>query len=269
MTQLNQFRIKLRSGGFRFPREHGLSSIWVGAVGLGLGLSLYSSIDLIGLLISLAFASSIFLSSDSVMLQIKRKPAEFEWMPPLAILVTSLGIIIWNHTVELLLVMGVMGGLTFGYLLISLGSKRQTSTELILGSISMGLLTTCIYLVTVGNVTTKAFTEILVINWVYIGVAVIHIQYVENLREKISIRIFLLTWIVILGSLLIPLNLQLVELVILLPLVEPTIFVLFQIFRKEKIKESRRNIKIIGMQLMFRLWVSVLLLIVFYLLIIP
>ena len=163
MTQINQFHIKLRSGGFRFPREHALSSIWVGAVALGIGLSLYSSIDLIGLLISLVFVSSIFLSSDSLMTQVKRKPDEFEWMPPLAILVTSAGMIIWNHTIELLMVMGIMGGLTLGYLLVSRESRKQTPTELILGSISMGFLTTCMYLVIVGSVTTKAFIEILVI----------------------------------------------------------------------------------------------------------
>lgn len=269
MTQINQFRIKLRSGGFRFPREHGLSSIWVGAVALGIGLSFYSSIDLIGLLISLTFVSSIFLSSDSLMTQVKRKPDEFEWIPPLAILVTSAGMIIWNHTIELLMVMGIMGGLTLGYLLVSRESKKQTPTELILGSMSMGFLTTCIYLVIVGGVTTKAFTEILVINWVFIGVSVIHIQYVETLRDKISIRNFLLSWIVFLGTLIIPLNFQIIELVILIPLVEPTIFVLLQVFQREKIKESKRNIKIIGLQLMFRLWLSVLLLIVLYLLIVP
>ena len=269
MTQINQFRIKLRSGGFRFPREHGLSSIWVGAVALGIGLSFYSSIDLIGLLISLTFVSSIFLSSDSLMTQVKRKPDEFEWMPPLSILVTSAGMIIWNHTIELLMVMGIMGGLTLGYLLVSRESKKQTPTELILGSMSMGFLTTCIYLVIVGGVTTKAFTEILVINWVFIGVSVIHIQYVETLRDKISIRNFLLSWIVFLGTLIIPLNFQIIELVILIPLVEPTIFVLLQVFQREKIKESKRNIKIIGLQLMFRLWLSVLLLIVLYLLIVP
>ena len=201
--------------------------------------------------------------------QVKRKPDEFEWMPPLSILVTSAGMIIWNHTVELLMVMGIMGGLTLGYLLVSRESKKQTPTELILGSMSMGFLTTCIYLVIVGGVTTKAFTEILVINWVFIGVSVIHIQYVETLRDKISIRNFLLSWIVFLGTLIIPLNFQIIELVILIPLVEPTIFVLLQVFQREKIKESKRNIKIIGLQLMFRLWLSVLLLIVLYLLIVP
>jgi hypothetical protein len=232
-------------------------------------LSFYSSIDFIGLLLSLAFVSSIFLSSDSLMIQVKRKPDEFEWMPPLAILLTSAGMIIWNHTIELLMVMGVMGGLTLGYLLVSRESRKQTPTELILGSVSMGFLTTCIYLVTAESVTAKAFAEILVINWVFIGVSVIHIQYVETLWDKISIRNFLLSWIVILGSLLIPLNFQIVEFVILLPLVEPTIFVLLQVYRREKIKESKRNIKIIGLQLMFRLWVSVLLLILLYLLIVP
>ncbi|MCK4848778.1 MAG: hypothetical protein KAT16_07145 [Candidatus Heimdallarchaeota archaeon] len=270
MTQFNQFRLKFRSGGFRFPREHGLSSIWVGAVVLGIGLSsLYSSIDLIGLLISLAFVSSIFFSSDSLMMQVKRKTDAFEWMPPLAILVTSSGMIIWNHTFELLMVMGLMGGLTLGYLFVSKESKKQTPTELILGTVSMGLLTTCIYLVIVGSVTSKMFTEILVINWVFIGVSIAHIQYVETLRDKIPIRNFLLSWIVILGSLCIPLYLQIVELVILLPLIEPTIFVFLQVYRKEKIKKSKRNIKIIGIQLMFRLWVVVILLLVFYLFIIP
>ncbi len=269
MAQINQARIKLRSGGFRFPREHGLSSIWVGAVALGIGLSFYSSIDLIGLLISLAFVSSILLSSDSLMTQVKRKPDEFEWMPPLAILLTSAGMIIWDHTIELLIVMGIMGGLTLGYLLVSRKSMKQTPTELILGSVSMGFLTSCIYLVIAGNVTTKAFIEILVINWAFIGVSVIHIQYVETLRDKISIRNFLLSWIVFLGTLIIPLNFQIIGLVILIPLVEPTIFVLLQVFQKEKIKESKRNIKIIGLQLMFRLWASVLLLIFLYLLIIP
>ena len=269
MTQFNQFRIRLRTGGFRFPKEHGLSSIWVGAVGLGIGLSLYSSFDFIGLLISLAFALSILFSSDSLMVQVKRKPEEIEWMPPLAILVTSLGMIVWSFKIELLLVMGLMGVLTLGYLLTSMKSKKQTPTELILGSVSMGLLPTCIYLVIAVNITVEAFTEILLINWSYIGVAVIHIQYVETLRDKISIRNFLYSWIVFLGSLVIPVSLQIVELVIFIPLVEPTIFVLLQTIRKEKIKESKRSIKLIGLQLMFRLWIAVALLIILYFLIIP
>jgi len=269
MTQFNQFRSKLRSGGFRFPREHGLSSIWVGAVSLGVGISLYSSIDIIGLVISLAFVSSILFSSDSLMMQVKRKNDEIELIPLLVVLMTSVIMIIWDQTFELILVMGLMGVLSLGYLLASFGSRKQTPIELILGSVAMGLLTTCMYLVSVGSVTTKAFSEILVINWVFIGVSVIHIQYVETLKEKISIKTFLYSWILFLGSVLILLNFQIVQVVILIPLVEPTIFVLMQVFRREKIKESKRNIKIIGLQLMFRLWIAVLLLIVLYLLIIP
>jgi hypothetical protein len=265
LIQLGRFQFKLRSGGFRFPREHGLSSIWVGAVALGVGLSFYLHIDFIGLIISLAFASSILLSSDSLMMQIKCKSDEFEWMPPIAILVSSLGMVIWNHTVELFLVMGVMGVLTLGYLLVSMKSKKQTPAELIVGSVSMGFLTTCTYLVIVGSVTFNVFIEILVFNWVFIGVSVIHVQYVETLRDKISIRNFLVSWIIILGSLLIPLSLQIVNVIIFIPLVEPTVFVIMQVYRKEKIRESKRNIKIIGLQLMFRLWLVVAFLILIYL----
>ena len=81
-----------------------------------------------------------------------------------------------------------------------------------------------------------------------------HVQYVETLRNKISIRIFLYSWIIIVLSLIIPLSLQIVSIVIFIPLVEPTILVLMQVYRKENIKESKRNIKLIGLQLMFRLW---------------
>jgi len=269
MSLRNQFHTKFRSGGFRFPREHGLTSIWVGAVGLGIGLSLYSQIDLIGLFLSLVFALSVLLSSDSLMVQIKRKSTEFEWMPPLAIAASSLGIIFWNQTLELLLILGILGGFTLGYLLVSMQSKKQTPTELILGSVSMGLFASSIYMVIVGNVIPQVFIEILVINWAFIGVSIVHILYVETLKEKISIRIFLFSWILIVGILFIPLTLQIVGVVILIPLVEPTILVLMQVYRKEKIKESKRNIKIIGLQLMFRLWMVVILLLVFYRLILP
>ena len=133
----------------------------------------------------------------------------------------------------------------------------------------MGFLTTCMYLVIVGNVATQTFIETLVINWVFIGVSISHIQYVETLKDKISIRNFLFSWIVIVGILFVPLSLQIVGVVIFIPLVEPTILVLMQVYRKEKIKESKRNIKIIGLQLMFRLWMVVILLLVFYRLILP
>lgn len=268
MTLRNYFPSKLRSGGFRFPREHGLSSIWVGAVGLGIGLSLYSHFDLVGLLISLAFASSIFFSSDSLLMQIKRKSGELEWMPPVTIVVTSLGMLIWNQSFELLLVMGIMGGLTIGYLLASMQSKKQTPNELILGSVLMGFLTTCMYLVIVGNVATQVFIEILVINWAFIGVSIAQILYVETLKGKISIRNFLFSWLAIIGSFFVLLSVQIVGFIIFIPLVEPTILVFMQAYRKEKIKESKRNIKIIGLQLMFRLWLAVALLVILYLLII-
>ncbi|MHA1979141.1 MAG: hypothetical protein ACW98I_19730 [Candidatus Hodarchaeales archaeon] len=269
MSLRNQIATKLRSGGFRFPREHGLTSIWVGAVGLGIGMSLYSSIDFVGLILSLTFATSILFSSDSLLMQIKRKPEELPWIPLLTISVTALAMIIWNQTLELLIVFGVMGVLTVGYLIVSMQSKKQTPTDLTLGSVSMGFLATCIYLVIVGEVTIHNFIEILVINIAFIGVSIIHILYVETLKEKISIRNFLFSWIVIVGIFLIPLTLQIVGVVIFIPLVEPTVLVLMQVYRKEKIKESKRNIKIIGLQLMFRLWMVVILLLVFYRLILP
>ena len=265
----NFFPSSLCSGGFRFPREHGLSSIWVGAVGLGIGLSFYSQFDLFALLLALIFASSVLFCSDSLMMQIKRKSDGFEWMPPLTVIISSLGIILWNQTLELLLILGAMGGLFLGYLLVSLQSKKKSPIELILGSVSMSLLASSTYLVIVGNVTSQAFIELLVINWVFIGVSIAHIQYVETLKDKITIKNFFYSWIVIVGSLIIPSSMQIVNLVIFVPLVEPTIFVLMQVYRKEKIKESKRNIKIIGLQLMFRLWIAVGFLIMIYPLIIP
>jgi hypothetical protein len=269
MSLRYQFPTRLRSGGFRFPREHGLTSIWVGAVGLGIGLSLYSSIDFVGLLLSLTFATSILFSSDSLLMQIKRKPEDLQWMPILTIAVTSIAMIFWNQTIELLLVFGVMGVLTVGYLIVSMQSNKQTPTELTLGSVSMGFVATCVYLAIVGDVTTQNFIGTLVINLAFIGVSIVHILYVETLKEKISIRNFLFSWIVILGILFILLTLQIVGVVIFIPLVEPTVLVLMQVYRKEKIKESKRNIKIIGLHLMFRLWMVVILLLVFYRLILP
>jgi hypothetical protein len=246
-----------------------LTSIWVGAVGLGIGLSLYSSIDFVGLLLSLAFVTSILFSSDSLLMQIKRKPEDLQWMPILTIAVTSIAMIFWTQTVELLLILGIMGILSVGYLMVSMQSKKQTPAELILGSVTMGFLTACIYLATVVDGTTQNLIEILVINFAFIGVSIVHILYVETLKEKISIKNFLFSWIVIVGIFFIPLTLQIVGVVVFIPLVEPTVLVLMQVYRKEKIKESKRNIKIIGLQLMFRLWMVVILLLVFYRIIIP
>ena len=76
-------------------------------------------------------------------------------------------------------------------------------------------------------------------------------------------------WIAIVVSFFVPLSMQIVGFIVFIPLVEPTILVLMQVYRKEKIKESKRNIKIIGLQLMFRLWLAVALLVILYLLIVP
>ena len=264
MQSLSLVLKKFQKLGFKLPREHGLTIILISSVGLGLGLAFQATVDIIGIILSLLFAVFILLSTDSIMSLVKPPHDRIEWVPISSVLVLSLLIIGWRPIMEVFLILGVMGILSVGWMVNSYRTKKVMSLELMLGATSISFLTTYIYVVSTISLSSEILLQILIVNWIFIGIAVIHIQYVETLRGKLTIDVLFYSWLVFLASIIIPVSYQIVGPLIVIPLIEPTIFVLLQTYRKELLKESKRKIKTIGFQLMFREWLAVILLLILY-----
>ena len=269
MIMLRKLYQLLKDQGFRLPREHGLTIIWTGASSLGVGISIMNNSDIIGLIFSMFFATSILFSADSLMKQAKNPSKEIQCLPILLIAVTAVIMLLWTSLrVELVFMLSIIGILSVGWIFFSYRTKQVNPMELVLGSVSIGLLSLVIFLASVKSISPILLQQGIVIVWAFIGVAIAHIQYVETLRDKLSIKPFFLTWILFLGSLFIPISLSIVTIFIFLPLIEPTIYVLLQTYQQERLKNSRRKIKTIGFRLMFRLWLVVVLMLMLYPLII-
>ncbi|MHA1978390.1 MAG: hypothetical protein ACW98I_15920 [Candidatus Hodarchaeales archaeon] len=254
----------IKDSGFRLPREHGLTSIWTGTVCLGIGMSIMNDFDTIRLSLSIIFATSVLFSADSMMKLAKNPSRMPEWKPISVMILTAISLLLWALTEELLLILSLIGLLSLGWAFFSHKTRQVNPTELVLGTISIGLLALVIFIVSVKSVSPTLFRQILIINWAFIAVSMAHIQYVETLRNKLAISTLLLTWILLLLTISIPVSFSVVTIVIFLPLIEPTIFVLLQTYKRELLKNSNRKIKTIGLQLMFRCWVVVILILLFY-----
>ena len=259
--KLNQL---LKNQGFRLPREHGLTIIWTGAISLGLGISIMNEYDISGLFFSLLFATGILFSADSLMKLAKNPRRNIQWLPMVTIVVTAGIMLLWVLRVELVFMLILTGVVSMGWTFFSFQTKHVNPIELTLGSVAIGLISLIIIFSSVKNISPNLVQEALVVVWAFIGVSIAHIQYVETLRDKLTIKLFFLSWIFFLGTLVFPIILSIVTILIYLPLIEPTIFVFLQTYQKESLKVSRRKIKIIGFQLMFRLWIAVILMLVFY-----
>ncbi|MHA2387298.1 MAG: hypothetical protein ACXACW_01100 [Candidatus Hodarchaeales archaeon] len=254
--------------GFRLPREHGLTIIWTGSISLGLGISILNYSNLLGVIFSVLFATSILLSADSLMKLAKTPSRGIQWFPILLILLTATMMLICTSRIELLITLSLIGAISLGWIYFSQKSKQVSPMELMLGSMSIGFLALVIILASVEELTPLLLQQAFTLVWTFIGVSVAHTQYVETLRGKLTVKSFIVTWLLFLGSMVIPISLSVITVVILLPLIEPTFFVFLQTYRQELLKNSRRKIKTIGFQLMFRLWFVVLLILLFYSLIV-
>ncbi len=248
--------------GFKLPREHGLTAIWAASVLLGIGLSLGGEVKIEGLLLSLTFSLLVIFGSDSIMETMKRKFSNIIWLPSLTIILSGLLIFLWKPVLEILFIFSILGLLTGGWLIYAIHSRHLSLYELIFGSVALAMLAPFIYIVSTVNVPIETFFKAFSLCWINIGVTILLIVYVESLRGKVPTYSSLLIWCLFLTSFIPLILLQLLHPISLIAIIEPTFLSIFQTWKKELLKISKKPIKKVGIQLLLRLFVFVSLILI-------
>ncbi|MFX0124362.1 MAG: hypothetical protein ACFFAE_12040 [Candidatus Hodarchaeota archaeon] len=251
----NRERIRLLMLGFKLPREHGLTGIWLISVLLGIGLSLIGELRLEGLLLSFTFSILVILSSDSIIETIKRKSAGISWVPLLSICLIVILIVIWKPVWEVLLILASLGLLTSGWFVFAFQSRQFSPYELIFGSVAFAMLTPFIFIVSTINVPIEISFKAFSISWINIGVTILMILYVESLRGKVPPNSPMIVWSFFLVSFIPLILIQWLHPITLIAAVEPTFLTVYQSWKKELLKISKKPIKTVGIQLLLRLFV--------------
>lgn len=245
----------LQKLGFQLPREHGLTGIWLVSVLLGVGLSLTGELRLEGLLLSLVFSVLVIISSNSIIEIIKRRFTVISWFPLLSIFITVFLILLWQPVWELLLVLGILGLLTCGWLVFAFQSRQLSPYELIFGSIALAMMTPFIFIVSTIHIPIETSFKAFTISWINIGVIILMILYVESLRGKVPPYSSLLVWSFFLVTFIPLILVQWLHPISLIAIIEPTFLSVHQAWKKELLRISKKPIKTVGIQLLLRLFV--------------
>ncbi|UCG03831.1 MAG: hypothetical protein JSW11_07560 [Candidatus Heimdallarchaeota archaeon] len=253
---------RLSKLGYKLPREHGLTGIWLISVLLGVGLSLTGKFHLEGLLLSLTFSILVILSSNSIIETIKRKSTGISWIPLLSIFIIVFLIIIWKPVWEILLVLAILGLLTSGWFVFALQSRQLSPYELIFGSIAFTMMTPFIFIVSTIHIPIEISFKAFTISWINIGVTSLMILYVESLRGKVPTNSPLVVWSFFLVSFIPLILVQWLHPISLIAVIEPTFLSVHQAWKKELLKVSKKPIKTVGIQLLLRLFVFGILILV-------
>ncbi|MFX0184434.1 MAG: hypothetical protein ACFE95_15235 [Candidatus Hodarchaeota archaeon] len=243
----------LQKIGFKLPREHGLTAIGIVAVLLGICFSLTGEVEIIGLFMTLFFSVIVIFGSDSTMIAIKKKISSRNLFPIVMIIIAVVLIIAWKPIWHVIFVLFILVILTGVWGVSAFKSKRLSPSELVFGAVALSTLTSFIFVVASTEINQAYFKKVLGLNWVFIGVSILLILYVESLREKVNPYFPLGTWIVFLTSFLLLILLQVLPIISLIALIEPTFLGIYQGWKKELLKESKKPIKTVGIQLLVRL----------------
>ena len=250
----------LRKLGFKLPREHGLTAIWIVSVllgvGLSLGLSFAGELQLEGLFLSLLFATLVIISSDSIIEMAKRRFIAISWIPLISILLIVSLIVLLKPLLELLIILAILGSFAFGWLVLAFKSRQLSPYELIFGSIALAMMTPFIFIVSTVNIPLEATFKALSISWINIGVTILMILYVESLRGKVPPNSALIIWSFFLVSFIPLILVQWLHPISLIAVIEPTTLVVHQSWKKELLKISKKPIKTVGIHLLLRLFIS-------------
>lgn len=259
----------MESGGLRFPTEHGLISIWVTSIILSISLALTEDIQWIGLLFSLPFSFAIAYSYDSVRIMVKSKFTTIYPLPILAIVLSSILLIIWNFSILILGYWVILGLIVIIWAIIAMKSIKQDYVELLFGSLSVTMQFVLIHnsLVQIENV--EHFLYILAIWWIYSGIALVLVTNVGAYRKKLDHKIPFYIWLFFLVSFIPMYLMKFLELPSLLVLVEPTFRSLRQYISAKSMRDLHKNIKQIGWELVLSLTIFIAIILIFAIFDIP
>jgi hypothetical protein len=222
---------------------------------LGVRLSLTGGFRIEGLLLSLIFSILVIISSDSIIETIKGKFTRISWFPLLSILITVFLILLWKPVWELLLVLGILGLLTCGWLVFAFQSRQLSPYELLFGSIALVMMTPFIFIVSTIHLPMETSFKAYTISWINIGVTILMILYVESLRGKVPPNSSMVVWSFFLVSFIPLIIIQWLHPISLIAVIEPTFLSVHQAWKNELLKISKKPIKTVGIQLLLRLFV--------------
>jgi hypothetical protein len=164
-------------------------------------------------------------------------------------------ILLWKPVWELLLVLGISGLLICGWFVFAFQSRQLSPYVLIFGSMALAMMTPFIFIVSTTQVPIETSFKAFTISWINIGVTLLMILYVESLRGKVSPYSPFLAWSFFLVSFIPLMLVQWLHLISLISIIEPTFLSLYQAWKKELLKISKKPIKTVGIQLLLRLLV--------------
>lgn len=244
----------LQKTGFKLPREHGLTAIGIVAVLLGIGFSFTGEIEFIGLSMTLIFSVIAIFGSDSTMSPIKKKFSSINLFPTVMILLIIFLIVYWKPIWQVFFILFILAILTGAWMISAFKSKKLSPSEPVFGSVALSMLASFIFVVSSTEIDLTYFKKVLALNWIFIGVTVLLILYVESLRDKVNPYFPLGTWIVFLISFFLLILLQVLPIISLIASIEPTFLGIYQGWKKELVKESKKPIKTVGIQVLVRLF---------------
>ena len=250
---------KLKQLGFQVPRFHGLSVIWAASIVLSTAVVVQNGVNWAGLVIALVFSLSVYLGSTSVLTTLKTKFEQYQIAPIAFTVFSAILLFLTRFTLASTILAAFVGTSVLIWTLLAMRSKRNTSSELVLGGITLSLLSSLIMYFGSNETSEAAAIRALSIAWILSGIAAILVLHVEALRGRVSRLAPLQLWIVYLFTFAPIYMLSLVPLQTVIAFVEPTGHGLYQLYRSlRKLPSKRPSFKVIGLRLTFRITLFVL-----------
>ncbi|MFQ5977783.1 MAG: hypothetical protein ACE5OZ_06635 [Candidatus Heimdallarchaeota archaeon] len=243
--------------GFEFPREHGLTMIWLSAIILGTTLSLLEDFKIEGLILALLFSIIVLLSHGSIRKSVKTRFSENSWTPGLFVLIFSISLWLWRPTWQMISVFLLLGSLFGIWVVLAQRKHYQHTGTLIIGSLDLSLLFPLILVSSIARIDETRFFEILAIWWLFAGMTVLLIMHVQRVRNKVALGTPFVTWLIFLLSFALLFLNSLLEPLLVLALVEPTLNEIIQLLKSRKPVSARPRLKRIGLVITIRLFLFI------------
>ncbi|MBA7709419.1 hypothetical protein ES703_118337 [subsurface metagenome] len=210
--------------GFRIPREHGLTLIWLSALFLGTGLSVLEAFDIIGLLIALCFSSLVFVSYDAIKHTMQTKFSKIIWVPWIFIFTIGSLLLFLRPRWQLLIII-VLIAVNFSFwAILRWKILGNPIIELIIGTLGLTLQVSLIQIAAFKSINDSDFLRILATWWLLAGMSVVVILQAQSRRYNYFFSsIPFNTWILFLVTLVPIFLFQIFPLILAYVLIEPTI----------------------------------------------
>lgn len=243
--------------GFEIPREHGLTMIWLSAIILGTSLSLLEGFKIEGLALALIFSIIVFLSQGSIRKSVKTRFSEISWTPGLLVLIFSMFLWLWRPTWQMIGLFLLLGSLFGIWVILAHRKHYQHTGTLIIGALDLSLLFPLILVSSTGRIDETRFFEILAIWWLFAGMTVLLIMHVQRVRNKVALGAPFVLWTTFLLSFALLFLNSLLEPLLALALVEPTLNEIVQLLKSRKPVGAKPSLKRIGLVITIRLFLFV------------